>query len=269
MKIFYYLIISFYVLISGNASSQDFPARGEIYDFNIGDVFHTYLSASIGMADLQNIEIVDKYFSQNSDTVFYTQSVVGLYSSSDTPPWGEYYEELETIFYTNLLDTFTGDSLFQLPELYNNRLIVQTFDSLGGSEETRRYAIGCGEVYMRYFEFDGQGSVSANFDLVYFKKGEEEWGEEHTIVGLDEMIKENKLTIYPNPAKNYITFQLPLNTIESIIYITNIYGISIAEHHIYKGQTQIIWECSNVAKGVYFYHTEIEATNYSGKILIQ
>jgi hypothetical protein len=83
MKIFYYLIISFYVLISGTASSQDFPARGEIYDFNIGDVFHTYLSASIGMADLQNIEIVDKYFSQNSDTVFYTQSVVGLYSSSD------------------------------------------------------------------------------------------------------------------------------------------------------------------------------------------
>jgi len=37
----------------------------------------------------------------------------------------------------------------------------------------------------------------------------------------------------------------------------------------YDKQTQVLWDCSHVASGIYFYHAEIEDVFYKGKILIE
>lgn len=82
-------------------------------------------------------------------------------------------------------------------------------------------------------------------------------------------IQQKQLKTYPNPAQTFITFDLPVITSESKLQIKNIFGITVKEVSLLREQTQFVWDCSQILAGVYFYHTEIDGTNYSGKILIQ
>jgi len=82
-----------------------------------------------------------------------------------------------------------------------------------------------------------------------------------------QTLQSRKLRTYPNPAKNYIIFELPQNTKNSTLIITDIYGKNIKELSI-KGQAQLQWDCQNTAPGVYFYHTEISGIIYRGRIVI-
>jgi hypothetical protein len=61
----------------------------------------------------------------------------------------------------------------------------------------------------------------------------------------------------PNPAKTQITFELPNVSKLSSLQIKDIFGNTIEELAIAKGQTQLIWDCSRVSSGVYFYHSEM------------
>lgn len=250
MKRIYFLLVSLLLVISSVSFSQDFPTIGEIYDYEIGDEFHTTITEISdwggGYSTQQNIEIVEKYFSENNDTVFYVQSIVGFTSGVDNPE-GEYFEDLETIFYTNLSENFIGDSLFQLPELYNNRLVVQTFDVMSNETLTKRYAVGCGEVYMIWYAFNGGFSGHAQFDLLYFKKGDEEWGEEQTIVGINKLSQRTELKIFPNPASDYIN----ISTIEnSEIQIYNSTGQLVLSQYVSPVNNQL--DISVFPAGVYF-----------------
>jgi len=92
--------------------------------------------------------------------------------------------------------------------------------------------------------------------------------EVRSCVGIGE-IYQRELKTYPNPAKTHITFELPIIKRESKLYIKDIFGKTISEIPIFSGQSQIKWNCSNISSGVYFYQTEIDSINYSGKILIQ
>ena len=92
--------------------------------------------------------------------------------------------------------------------------------------------------------------------------------EVRSCVGIGE-IYQRELKTYPNPAKTQITFDLPEITKESKLQIKDIFGISVAMLPLIKGQTQLVWDCSQISGGIYFYQTEVEGINYSGKILIQ
>ena len=76
------------------------------------------------------------------------------------------------------------------------------------------------------------------------------------------------LATYPNPAKTHITFELPAITQESILQIKDVYGKVVGELHLIRAQTQIIWNCSNIASGVYFYQIEINGEVYKEKIIV-
>jgi hypothetical protein len=77
-----------------------------------------------------------------------------------------------------------------------------------------------------------------------------------------------KLKIYPNPANTHITFELPNVSKLSSLQIKDIFGKTIEELAIAKGQTQLIWDCSGVSSGVYFYHSEMGGVVYRGKIVV-
>jgi hypothetical protein len=102
--------------------------------------------------------------------------------------------------------------------------------------------------------------------------GESEYSEAKLIevrscVGIGELqVKE--LKTYPNPANTQIAFELPTVSKESILLIKDIFGKTIAELAIAKGQSQLIWDCSRVSSGVYFYHCEIEERIYRGKLVV-
>jgi len=81
------------------------------------------------------------------------------------------------------------------------------------------------------------------------------------------------LKVYPNPANTQITFELSVITKEGRLQIKNIFGEIIVEFPIYKGQEQLIWDCSSVARGVYYYESENKASDsyqdiYRGKIVV-
>lgn len=92
--------------------------------------------------------------------------------------------------------------------------------------------------------------------------------EVRSCVGIGE-IHQKELKIYPNPAKTQITFKLPSITKEGILQIKDIYGKNIIELPLIKGQSLLIWNCSTVSSGVYFYQTEIGELVFRGKIVVQ
>lgn len=92
--------------------------------------------------------------------------------------------------------------------------------------------------------------------------------EVRSCVGIGEVYL-RELKTYPNPAKTQITFELPTIKRESQIKIKDIFGKTVKEVSLLREQTQFVWDCSQISAGVYFYQTEIEGINYSGKILIQ
>lgn len=86
--------------------------------------------------------------------------------------------------------------------------------------------------------------------------------------GLGE-ISQKQLKTYPNPAHTRITFELPIITKESTLIISDVFGKTVIEISPVKGQAQIIWDCSQISNGVYFYCIEINGALYNGKILVQ
>ena len=78
-----------------------------------------------------------------------------------------------------------------------------------------------------------------------------------------------RLKVYPNPAKEFMVFQLPENHLSGHLSISNIYGKTIARLNFQNQESQIKWVFANIPSGVYFYQSEIEGRYYKGKIIIQ
>ncbi len=77
------------------------------------------------------------------------------------------------------------------------------------------------------------------------------------------------LHVYPNPATSKITFDLPVITKKSFLIIKDICGKTITEIPLEKGQKQLIWDCSHIISGMYFFQIKVDELKYSGKVLIQ
>lgn len=227
MKHIHFIIASFLFLFSGLVYSQDFPSRGEVYDYDIGDIFHIRESGSApgsGYYALVNIDILDKYYSNNGDTVFYIQLNKRIEESSINPI-PIYTEIEETIFYTNLNEIVLTDSILEDLDFYNGRITVFHFDSNNSDTFFKdRYTIGCGHSYHQYMSTDPENLVDFELQLVYFKKGDEEWGNEHVITGTPELSKNKHLTIYPNPSENYLNIIVNDAVSNSLIQVFNVTG---------------------------------------------
>ena len=55
--------------------SQEISTVGEIYDYEIGDIFHFDLFCWGCVIDETKIQIINKYYSQNNDTLYYTRDI--------------------------------------------------------------------------------------------------------------------------------------------------------------------------------------------------
>lgn len=256
--------------------SQDFPTRGEVFNFDVGDIFHTHFLAyagASGVAEHKNIEILSKFYSDDDSIVYYGRFIRGEVSTPDYPDW-QYYEEFDTISFDNLYDTIHADTVYQDNNEYNGRKTTFShfYDTIYYAHYTSKYTVGCGKVYYVYDEVGPNGSAHSESELVYFKKGDEEWGEEQIIIGIGDgpnMSTMNSLKVYPNPASVQVAFELPEISMESTLKIMDIFGKTITEYPIVRGQESLNWDCSNYKRGVYFYKTIIGGVAYSGKIIVQ
>ncbi len=87
------------------------------------------------------------------------------------------------------------------------------------------------------------------------------------VLALEKPEKE-VMKVYPNPATTQIVFELPTITKENHLQIKDIFGNIVAELPLLKGQSQLQWNCSQIASGVYFSHTKIGNIVYRGKLVI-
>lgn len=80
----------------------------------------------------------------------------------------------------------------------------------------------------------------------------------------------NEVVIYPNPAKDYVVFNLtppcpPQGGSCNVIKVNNIVGKEVAKLPV-KGE-RTVWDCREVENGIYFYRVGINSKWYSGKLV--
>lgn len=109
----------------------------------------------------------------------------------------------------------------------------------------------------------------SNNELLEYADGDpEDCGE--IGVGINSLSNQiNQFKSFPNPAKTPITFELPEIQKDRLLQFKDIFGKLITELHLKQGQSLLIWDCSGVPSGVYFYQTEIGGVVYRGKIVVQ
>ncbi|OYT17714.1 MAG: hypothetical protein B7C24_01125 [Bacteroidetes bacterium 4572_77] len=266
------LLLLISLFLGSSAWAQEYSTRGEIYDFDIGDIFQIEFwetSASGGHSDIDNIEIVDKYYSEEEDTVFYTRYIKHKYSSSDYPEW-QYSYYYDTVYYYDLDNIFDADNVFIDEELYNGRKISQWLYDAGYLLIENRFADGLGEVKYHYDFWHPEEWGESLRKLTYYKKGEEEWGN-HQIVAVDNNPQNDlQIKVYPNPASEIINFDFGDK-------YTNYYQLQIFSplgsliKSILINNNTICLNISHLNSGVYFYRIVDQKENIqiTDKLLIK
>lgn len=218
-------IISVILLLAPKLNSQSISTIGEIYDYEIGDEFHYSFigwTPGYGEGTETNIEILNKYYSLNQDTVFYVQDIKER--TTDDPPNWTYNFSIKTIFYTfldSLINFGVIDSVYSNTNLYFGRKINYYKDEWwSGDTYEYWYTEGCGRVHYEYAS--NGGLYNAEDDLVYYKKGSEIWGIPNYITVGQREYNEFDFSIYPNPSQDYFNIKTinPINTSIELFSVT-------------------------------------------------
>jgi hypothetical protein len=133
--------------------------------------------------------------------------------------------------------------------------------------------------------------VNCNLNFLYV---EDYWVFEikDTTTGFNDIpVTGGGLKVYPNPAKDYVIFELPANAIkkavipnhwggnksqtqgfgmttsdEITVVIVNVFGQTVKTLPVTSEKT--VWDCRNIKCGIYFYKMELHGKLVSGKIVI-
>lgn len=259
----WFVLIGIFSLITINLKSQSVSTIGEIYNFEIGDKFHfdnSYRWQNCDMCYINtiiNIEILNRYSSQNSDTIFYIRDIAKQkrdYSSPDTDFW-QYYYFTDTIYYYNLdslINSGQIDTVYSNNNIYNGRIINYDYKFISDpiQIEQRTFVNGLGRVI--FSENSVYWETFYYSQLVYYKKGNEEWGTEK-VVFIDEInsVFPDNVLIYPNPFKNLINIKL-----------NNIKEVSIK---VFNTNGQMIYLEENIESSIH----QIDLNGATGVYLIE
>lgn len=210
------LLMPFYI------QAQELMTIGEVFDFETGDEFHQHSTLPQAMANADRITITDKYFSANSDTVFYVMHHRSYWSEVS---WdgGEphmiyhYGSRTDTTFYTNLsapISVYDEGFLLNQQSYTNSQFCDSlinacTYEVGPGFENdtySRKYGKGLGLVSSFHSTgMNGAGTI-LNDKVFYYKKNGLACGSpDLTGVGVQNIVaKESDFTLFPNPAQSII-----------------------------------------------------------------
>ena len=132
------------------------------------------------------------------------------------------------------------------------------------SEDT--YVKGLGGPY---YSCDNPFSLgSAERKLVYYKKGETEWGIPLTVTGISNTEITHKTIVFPNPAKDNITIKVQdISTGKLMFYLFDLNGRLIISEPIDTVEIQL--DIATVKPGIYFYRLRESGRDmFNGKLII-
>jgi hypothetical protein len=146
-----------------------------------------------------------------------------------------------------------------------------------GSEDCLGILVGDGCLYeMRYinglggpyYSCSGMAGDSEERKLVYYKKGETEWGNRLVITGVTNLKPDDLLKVFPNPARDGVTFQL--NDVTGI-HEVKIYSPTgtLVKSEQFEGSLCII-HLAGLKSGLYLYKlTSYHSLIYTGKLVVE
>ena len=276
-----------------------------IYNFEIGDEFHYSSSSSEALGteyysyeNTKQISIVtDKELSNNNDSIYYTwnnlklKEVGGYANPEPAITYSEYasstkFRIADTLYYfpeqayVNEAEhrhyaqhTHSNGRMRIIPELQPHieleednspcwRIIWAVKHS---GYQSHGYGEGLGYLGQQ-FESDYSSSSSG---LVYYKKGDEVWGNPLNITSA-QSIRSNSFTVFPNPVKRGNTISIePISNRAYTIRLVNYLGVVQYSWEGLQG-TQIIPIPTNIQSGLYILQfRENEGAYYSKKLIVQ
>jgi len=257
---------------SNTSFCQSISTVSEIYNYNINDIFHIReygSSPGHGFSTHSNIQITNKYYSANNDTLFYSRSVITVTSSSDHPQW-VYDSFTDTIFYTgldSLINAGNIDSVFY-DTLYNGRKINYADYVFSILSNSNLFVDGCGGPYYEYWNYET--NVLHYLELKYFLKGTEEWGVPYYVSMNDFSLPYQYFLLYPNPAHDHITINssdsnFSNNSINGSI--SSIDGRTIKKFSFSSDNKSYSIDLSGIGNGIYFVRLETDKNVFVYKFL--
>jgi len=229
--------------------------------------------------------ITDKYFSDNSDTIFYIRLNDSYYTTfvNGNPPYLEYHFQtiIDTVYYTNL-DSLISKSIYWVP--YNPNMY--TYDTLIYSSDyfcdslingyyyttqffepehfSKEYGKGIGLV-SNYYSYPSE-FYEWDYSLFYYEKDGIGCGVPDNTTTINYIENSNEICVYPNPANDYF-----------IIYFKT---LGDAEINIFSSEGKLIdkksicnqmffYDSSLLKAGIYFINIKTSSNLYSEKLLIR
>lgn len=298
-RLMLFSLISF-SLLNSNSFAQLTMTHGEVYNYNVGDVFLVrsycqYVAGSSSYNETDTIfektTILNKYFSLNGDTVFYN-SLINTKDCQSFYPFGQapyytvtYNTHNDTSFYTDLqspiqnypfMETYpcygdSIDSIYIQPNPYCSKKIWHKEYIFGTNcfEEPFQiydYAEGCGGPYFSYFSASSGCLFWRN--LIYYKKGIDTCGANISFTtGVAELSNlESVINIFPNPSDTFTIIAFSEQQKQTSIIITDVLGKEIKKINFTGRQLRI--EKGEMQEGIYFVQITCEKKNFLNKIII-
>jgi hypothetical protein len=298
------LLVLFSFSLSG-IKSQSLMTVGEIYDFDMGDVFITKAGGYNSPPTYEKKIITNRYYSAMSDTVFYNY-VAYYYTPAACQTCNPVYDTTygATMFYTNLtytvgaglgvkthylngncIDTtgYTGvwvDTVYYNPNFCNRQTVVimrlengpflidscySYFEPFYGYEE---YGKGIGQKSQYYNSCSGGNfNCEQGVFLLYYKKGSDSCGTAPLMSYVNELKNKPSFKIFPNPLSTETNISFFEEQINSVITVTNIIGEEVLKLN-FSGRVLTL-EKIILKSGIYFVGVNDRKGFYSSKLIVQ
>jgi hypothetical protein len=113
--------------------------------------------------------------------------------------------------------------------------------------------------------FSGGGLTNK---LVYYRKGSDSWGVPLVITSIPEIHKEDKIEIYPNPAKNRIYITVQNLEFPIILEVLNLEGLVLLTNKVDSNSSSV--NIGNLKSGMYIYRLSKNGERIkTGKLVIE
>ena len=202
--------------------AQELMTIGEVFDFEVGDEFHSHSKMTQAMANGDRMSITDKYYSANNDTVFYVEQH-NTYWTELSWEGGEphfiyhYNTSVKTKSYTNLSAPISDydDGFLLNQQSYTssqfcdsiiNKCSYQVGPGFENDNYGRAYGKGLGMVSAFHSSGMNGGVTLLDDELFYYKKNGLTCGSpDLTGVNVESIAaKESGFSVFPNPTQSEI-----------------------------------------------------------------
>lgn len=255
--------------------SQTTLTRGQIFDFNVNDEFHTRNFYPTGSPpNARRWKVTGKYFSAAKDTVFYTgfhNDYYTVYNSTPQPHLDYYFSTgIDTVFYTNLKDSVLCDPKDTFCVSVIDTTPCGTLENgwmVSGSEFYTLviYGKGLGVVGNTHW-ISGSPSMCYDYRLFYYKSGNIICGSpDVTSSGSIDNFPIGNISVYPNPFNQAFTVKFPDKTHTYSITILDIKGRTLFQSNVDHVDHTVIDQIKH--KGFYFLKIESAGKSYITKII--